>query len=72
MACSTKDAQTVTNFLKKSIFARFGVPNVLISDGGTYFCNRYLEILLGKYNVKHKVSIPYHPQTFGQVEVSDT
>ncbi|MCH81108.1 putative protein NYNRIN-like [Trifolium medium] len=50
---------------------RFGVPWILISDGGTHFLNKYLEKVLRKYDVKHKVSIPYHPQTCGQVEVSN-
>lgn len=27
--------------------------------------------MLEKYNVKHKVYTPYHPQTCGQVEVSN-
>lgn len=27
--------------------------------------------MLNKHNVKHKVSTPYHPQTCGQVEVSN-
>ncbi|CAN6547325.1 unnamed protein product [Malus baccata var. baccata] len=49
----------------------FGMPRVLISDGGSHFCNRTIEALLKKYNVTHKVSTPYHPQTSGQVEVSN-
>ncbi|MCI39522.1 putative protein NYNRIN-like, partial [Trifolium medium] len=36
-----------------------------------HFINKHLENLLLKYNVKHKVVIPYHPQTSGQVEVSN-
>ncbi|CAN6554937.1 unnamed protein product [Malus baccata var. baccata] len=51
--------------------ARFGMPRVLISDGGSHFCNRTIEALLWKYNVMHKVSTPYHPQTSGQAEVSN-
>ncbi|CAN6685897.1 unnamed protein product [Malus baccata var. baccata] len=49
----------------------FGMPRVIISDGGSHFCNRTIEALLRKYNVKHKVSTPYHPQTNGQAEVSN-
>ena len=30
-----------------------------------------MEWLLQKYNIKHKVATPYHPQTCGQVEVSN-
>ncbi|CAN6695163.1 unnamed protein product [Malus baccata var. baccata] len=47
------------------------VSKVLISDGGSHFCNRTIEALLRKYNVMHKVSTPYHPQTSGQAEVSN-
>ncbi|KAM1203313.1 hypothetical protein ACFX2J_019163 [Malus domestica] len=47
------------------------MPRVLISDGGSHFCNRTIEALLKKYNVTHKVSTPYHPQTNGQAEVSN-
>ncbi|CAN6559843.1 unnamed protein product [Malus baccata var. baccata] len=50
---------------------RFRMPRVLISDGGSHFCNRTIEALLKKYNVTHKVSTPYHPQTNGQAEVSN-
>ncbi|MCH81750.1 protein NYNRIN-like [Trifolium medium] len=71
MACQANDAATVVKFLKKNIFTRFGVPCVIISDGGKHFINKHLENLLLKYNVKHKVATPYHPQTSGQVEVSN-
>ncbi|XP_073153213.1 uncharacterized protein [Henckelia pumila] len=40
-------------------------------DGGTHFCNKLFDKLLKKYGVKHKFSTPYHPQTSGQVEVSN-
>lgn len=67
----TNDARTVTRFLKKNIFSRFGTPRAIISDGGTYFCNHQFEGLLKKYGVTHKISTPYHPQTSGQVEISN-
>ncbi|KAM1573907.1 hypothetical protein EV2_044893 [Malus domestica] len=47
------------------------MPRVLISDGGSHFCNRTIGALLKKYHVTHKVSTPYHPQTNGQAEVSN-
>ncbi|XP_070058134.1 uncharacterized protein [Nicotiana tomentosiformis] len=37
--------------------------------GGSYFCNKPFDTLLSKYGVTHKVTIPYHPQASGQVEV---
>ena len=36
-----------------------------------HFCNKAFATLLEKYGVKHKVATPYHPQTSGQVEVSN-
>ncbi|CAN6715724.1 unnamed protein product [Malus baccata var. baccata] len=70
-ATRTNDYKVVADFVKTNIFARFRMPRVLISDGGSHFCNRTIEALLKKYNVTHKVSTPYHPQTNGQAEVSN-
>lgn len=70
-ACAINDARVVVKFMKNNIFNRFGTPRAIISHGGTHFCNKSFEKLLVKYGVKHKVSTPYHPQTSGQVEVSN-
>ncbi|RVW18310.1 Retrovirus-related Pol polyprotein from transposon 412 [Vitis vinifera] len=69
--CKTNDHKVVLKFLRENIFSRFGVPKAIISDGGTHFCNKPFEALLAKYGVKHKVATPYHPQTSGQVELSN-
>ena len=71
IATPTNDAKTIIKFLKKNIFSRFGVPRVLISDGGSHFCNAQLKKVLEHYNVRHKVASPYHPQSNGQAEVSN-
>ena len=71
VACKTNDHKVVVQFLKDTIFAWFGTPRAIISDGGKHFCNRILEQLMKKYSITHKVAIPYHPQTSGQVEVSN-
>ena len=65
------DSKVVTDFIKSNIFSKFGIPRALISDRGTHFCNWTVETLLRKYNVTHKVSTAYHPQTSGQAEVSN-
>nr|GEW92639.1 DNA-directed DNA polymerase [Tanacetum cinerariifolium] len=49
----------------------FGTTQAIISDRGTHFCNRVMKALLKKYNVTHRVSTAYHPQTNGQAEVSN-
>ena len=43
----------------------------MISDEGSHFCNKQFEKLLKKYGIKHRVALPYHPQTNGQAEVSN-
>jgi len=70
-ALPKNDAKVVISFIKKHIFTRFGVPRAIISDGGSHFCNKQFESLLGKYGVRHKIATPYHPQTSGQVEISN-
>ncbi|CAM8890820.1 unnamed protein product [Rhodiola kirilowii] len=71
IASCTCDAKTMAKMLRKIIFPRFGVPITVISDGGSHFKERQLEALLKNYGVKHKIATPYHPQTSGQVEVSN-
>ena len=71
VASKTNDHKVVVQFLKDTIFSRFGTPRAIISDGGKHFCNRALESLVKKYSITHKVATPYHPQTSGQVEVSN-
>jgi transposase InsO family protein len=71
IACKTSDHRVVVQFLRDTIFARFSTPRAIISDGGKHFCNRIFEQLMKKYFITHKVATPYHPQTSGQVEVSN-
>ncbi|GJV61481.1 reverse transcriptase domain-containing protein [Tanacetum coccineum] len=66
----TNDARVVVKFLK-SLFARFGTPRAIISDRGTHFCNDQFAKVMLKYGVTHRLSTAYHPQTSGQVEVSN-
>ncbi|KAL5561557.1 hypothetical protein UlMin_031304 [Ulmus minor] len=40
VALPTNDSRVVIRFLKKNIFARFGTPRAIISDGGSHFCNK--------------------------------
>ncbi|GKE27163.1 reverse transcriptase domain-containing protein [Tanacetum coccineum] len=70
IALPTNDARVVCRFLK-SLFARFGTPRAINSDRGTHFCNDQFAKVMLKYGVTHRLSIAYHPQTSGQVEVSN-
>ncbi|GJW68498.1 putative nucleotidyltransferase, ribonuclease H [Tanacetum coccineum] len=69
-ALSINDARVVVIFLKV-LFARFRIPKALISDRETHFCNSQMEKALLKYEVTHKISTTYHPQTDGQTEVTN-
>nr|GEU99204.1 DNA-directed DNA polymerase [Tanacetum cinerariifolium] len=69
-ALPTNDSRVICKFLK-SLFAIFGDPRAIISDRDTYFCNGLFEKVMRKYRVTHRLSTTYHPQTSGQVEVSN-
>ncbi|GJY49736.1 reverse transcriptase domain-containing protein, partial [Tanacetum coccineum] len=69
-ALPTNDARVVVKFLK-SLFAQFGTPRAIISDRGTHFCNDQFAKVMSKYGVTHHLATAYHPQTSGQVEVSN-
>nr|GEV47359.1 reverse transcriptase domain-containing protein [Tanacetum cinerariifolium] len=69
-ALPTNDARVVCKFLK-NLFARFGKPRAIISDRGTHFCNDQFAKVMQKFSVTHRLATPYHPQTSGQMEVSN-
>ncbi|OMO55303.1 Integrase, catalytic core [Corchorus capsularis] len=62
---------SVVKFIKKNIFTRFGVPRAILSDNGTHFQNHHFKALMAKYGCHFKTGTTYHPQTSGQVEVSN-
>nr|GEZ75697.1 reverse transcriptase domain-containing protein [Tanacetum cinerariifolium] len=69
-ALPTNNARVVVKFLK-SLFSRFGIPLEIISDRGIHFCNDQFIRVMIKYGVTHRLATAYHPQTSGQVEVSN-
>ena len=58
-------------FLQRNILNRFGTPRTIISDGGSHFENKVFDKLMGRYGIKHIMSLAYHPQTNGQAEISN-
>ena len=58
-------------FLQRNILSRFWTPRTIISDGGSHFANKVFDKLMGRYGIKHIMSLSYHPQTNGQAEISN-
>jgi hypothetical protein len=71
IATKTNDRHVVMRFIRENIFSRFGIPRAIISDNGSHFKNSSFRALVAKYAVTHKLATTYHPQTCGQVEVSN-
>ena len=66
-----KRQQSCCQVLERKYLFTLWSPRTIISDNGTHFCNRTYEALMRKYVITHKLSTPYHPQTSGQVKVSN-
>nr|GEW47099.1 reverse transcriptase domain-containing protein [Tanacetum cinerariifolium] len=50
---------------------KFRTPRAIISDRGTHFCNDQFAKVMLNYGVIHRLATAYHPQTSGQMEVSN-
>ena len=67
---STKN-KTSLKMLMDVILPRFGVPRYLMTDGGSHFTDGSFRKDLAKYDANHRIASPYHPQTSGQVELTN-
>ncbi|UYV75716.1 K02A2.6-like [Cordylochernes scorpioides] len=57
------------NFMRNCI-ARYGFPQVVVSDNGPPFFSSDFGDFLSKNGISHVTSPPYHPKSNGQAEVS--
>jgi hypothetical protein len=69
--CRKASTEEAIQMIKTVIFPRYGVPRILISDGGSHFIGKVFKRCLAKLAIEHRVSTAYHPQTNGQVETSN-
>jgi hypothetical protein len=67
-AVKSADAKQTTIFLYENIISRFGCPKILISDRGFHFLNDAIVDLTKLFNINHRKTTPYHPQTNGLTE----
>ena len=56
--------------LLRSYFATFGVPEEISSDGGPEFTAFVTQDFMRKWDIKHRVSSAYFPQSNGRAEVA--
>jgi hypothetical protein len=71
LPCRAADAMHKKRMFHEAIFLRYGVPRIVISDGGSHFVDRTFRKALTKVGVDHRIDTPYHPQTSGQAETSN-
>ena len=71
ISTSSADHNTFIKMLKEVIFPRFGVPRYLMTDGRSHFIHGDFRKMLDKYDVNYRIASPYHPQSSGQVELSN-
>ncbi|GFS43259.1 hypothetical protein Acr_00g0084400 [Actinidia rufa] len=59
------------DFIWKHIICRFGVPKVIISDNARQFDNDKFKLFCSDLAISHHFSSLSHPQTNGQVKVTN-
>ena len=52
----------------RSLFARWGIPQQLVTDNGPQFVAQEFQMFVKANNIKHVKSSPYHPATNGLAE----
>jgi hypothetical protein len=68
LPCRATDAMHSKRMFHKVIFPSYGVPKIVISDGGLHFIDPTFWKALTEVGVHHRIATPYHPQMSGQVE----
>ncbi|GAU32257.1 hypothetical protein TSUD_53840 [Trifolium subterraneum] len=64
-------ATHILRFFKRNVLARFGIPQVVVTDNGTQFTNKkFQEFLAAIGTTQHFTSVE-HPQTNGQAEAAN-
>lgn len=59
---------TVTIAAIRNLFARYGLPQVVVSDNGPQFISKEFKDFLKQNSVKHTLCPPYHPASNGLAE----
>ena len=71
MPCRATNVKSSKRMFDETIFPRFGVPRMVISDGGTQYIDKNFHKYLSRHGICHNIVTPYHPQTSGHAETSN-
>ena len=52
----------------KAVFAKLGVPNIIVSDSGPQYTSAEFKDFMKQWQVEHRVSSPRNPQSNGMAE----
>ena len=58
---STTSSSTIE--VLRDLFARFGIPEQIVSDNGTQFVSEEFQAFIKSNGIRHITSAPYHPAT---------
>ncbi len=69
VACSTElSSEGWAKILCDEVYAKHGMPQVVISDRGTQFVSKFMPDLYDLLQIKSNASTAFHPQTDGQTK----
>ncbi len=69
VACTTElSLEGWAKILRDEVYAKHGMPQVVISNRGTMFVSKFMKDLYDLLQIKANPSTTYHPQTDGQTE----
>ncbi|KAL3892079.1 hypothetical protein ACJMK2_004316 [Sinanodonta woodiana] len=63
---ATSSSQVIIKLKKQ--FAQFGIPRIIISDGGPQFTSDEFSQFTKRWGIQHHVTSPYHPISNGKAE----
>jgi hypothetical protein len=61
LLCRAADARHARKMFHEVIFPHFGMPRMVISDGGSHFIDKTFRAFLRELGAKHNIATPYHP-----------
>ena len=67
-SCTSSTSSAAVIGVLQGLFARFGLPETVVTDNGTGFVSQEFEGFLRKNGISHVTSAPYHPASNGLAE----